>query len=187
MAVAARENRQMWHNSYAVITQRSLTHLDITDNMVNMITEIHTYMEAKMQTEQQDPFEKLFDASTVEDRNELLAKTVYPFARFTSRVDPEIVLTTEGEDLTVREKLLVYLLASKILHLKELRPQENASPTQIEKETGIPGGSIRPNLKALSEDNLVRNIEGQGYYVPDHRIKQVHSLLKEKILYETNN
>lgn len=132
-----------------------------------------------MNAHDNDPFDVLFDDSLVENQNELIAETITPYMRFTSRTDPEIMFTDEGDELTVREKLLVFFLAWKVLSIKGIVSSEDATPKQIEQTTGIPGGSIRPTLKKLLDDKLIRS-QGDGYIVPNSRIKRINDMLVQK-------
>jgi hypothetical protein len=128
-----------------------------------------------------DPFDKLFDDNAGADFRDLLADTVLPFIRFSDRAAPEIVFTLEGEKLTAKEKLLVFLLGRKILFVKGYVPLEGIGPGDIEKATRIPGGTIRPRLRDLVDEKLVRIAEAEGgYLVPNSRVRQISDMLRGK-------
>lgn len=129
--------------------------------------------------DQNDPLSKLFDVSSLEDQREVVADTVFPFARIDGET-LDVRFTQEGEQLTVREKLLVFLLVRKALVMgkKITQEQEAASPSEVEKATGISGGTIRPVLRKLLDEKLIR-MDG-GYFVPNSRIKEIKSILTKK-------
>jgi hypothetical protein len=72
-----------------------------------------------------------------------------------------------GDNLTsLPERVLVYLLAKKALVLRRLQNEvaESARPSEIEKATGIIGGTLRPVLhKLIDERLLVQERDGSGY------------------------
>jgi len=127
--------------------------------------------------DQNDPLSKLFDTSALEDQREVLADTVFPFARIDGET-LDVRFTKEGELLTVREKLLVFLLARKALLMGNKIPLEAVSPSEIERATSISGGTIRPVLRKLVDEKLIR--EDNGYFVPNSRIKEINSILSKK-------
>lgn len=134
-----------------------------------------------------DPFDKLFDTSGLEDKNELIANIIYPYLRFTSMEDPEIRFTPVGEKTTAANKILTFLLAKKVLVIKGLIPLESMTPAEIERETGISGGTVRPTLKRLTDLKFIRQSnDGGGYFVPDGRIRQIELFLKDKSDAPTN-
>lgn len=131
---------------------------------------------------QDDPLGKLFDTTSVQDQRELLADTVYPYARIDGET-LEVHFTEEGEALTSREKILVFLLMRKALFMRNIVSKEAMGPSEIEKGLmTIPGGTLRPLLRKLVDERLVRTDKGEdgGYYVPGNRIKEINALLSKK-------
>lgn len=90
-------------------------------------------------------------------------------------VDPSarrVILTREARGLTARELILVYLLGRKALAaLTEGEFVEAASPKEIEGATGLPGGTVRPNLRKLYDDEIVETGDN-GYTVPSYRLPE---------------
>lgn len=130
---------------------------------------------------QDDPLAMLWDTSSVQDQRQLLAETIFPFARVDGETQ-EIGFTAEGEALTTREKLLVFLLMRKAMMLRGVIVKETMPPAEIAKATGMPGGTIRPVLSQLYSDKLVRKDkeEDGGYFVPASRIKEISAMLAKK-------
>ena len=130
--------------------------------------------------DQNDPLAKLFDTSSLQDHRELLAETIFPYARIDSET-LEVGFTEEGEQLVARDKLLVFLLVRKALFLRNMVPKEAAGPSEIEKATGIPGGTVRPQLRKLVDDKLIRTEANEGgYFVPNAKIKDINKSLTKK-------
>jgi hypothetical protein len=130
-----------------------------------------------MSVDPNDPLAKLYDTSGLQDQREIIAETLFPFARIDSE-NFEVRFTNEGEQLVVREKLLVFLLMRKALKLGGHIAEEAVSPSEIERATGILGGTIRPALRKLVDEKLIR--EEGGYIVPNSRVKDINKLLIKK-------
>ena len=106
---------------------------------------------------------------------ELLANILEPYVQLHTE-PPHPEYTWDGEHLNNKKKILAYLLARKALLELHLIETDKVSPSTIEADTKIPGGSIRPVLKDLREKKLVR--ENDGYFVPNNAIKQVQKLFE---------
>jgi hypothetical protein len=129
-----------------------------------------------------DPLDDLF-VKKEEINRELLARLLVSYVKiYVDKDTPEIVLTKETQKLNIREKLLIYLLARKaiVFRLGEEVYTEYVSPMEIEKETGLKGGSIRPLLRQLLDERLVANDANEkGYYVPTHAIENIVEMLEK--------
>lgn len=124
------------------------------------------------------PLAKLFVDAQALDK-ELLANTLYPFARiYEDHGKLQVGFTKEGDALTVRERLLIFFLARKALHL-EKGADEAITPKDLEAETGISGGTIRPILKQLKDERLVVQVEG-GYIARNHALQAINEILTKK-------
>jgi hypothetical protein len=56
---------------------------------------------------------------------------------------------------------------------------EAASPLEIERATGIPGGSVRPALKRLLKARLVERGIGGGYVVPTYATVRARAYVRQ--------
>lgn len=74
------------------------------------------------------------------------------------------------------EVILAALLARKALVLLDADVVEPVQPKELEDLTGIKGGSLRPALRRLSHEGVVRKVEG-GYTVPSHSLADIANLL----------
>jgi hypothetical protein len=127
-----------------------------------------------------NPLDKLFEDGNALD-TALLADIVFPRARiYVDRGTQHIRFTAEGDKLSVKEKVLIYLLARKALVLKDTEGKtvESASPSEMEKVTGIAGGTLRPALRKLVDDRLlIQEGRGGGYSVPNYALNTISQIL----------
>ncbi len=120
-----------------------------------------------------DPLDQLFvKPEEIEGAERAtLSKMVFPFAS----IDPEsgrIFMKPTFDDLSTKHKVLVYLLARLALSTRPNAPLPAiASPKEIEKGTGLPGGSVRPNLTLLVREHIV-SPSGDGYLVPSASLRR---------------
>jgi hypothetical protein len=116
-----------------------------------------------------------------DDRRRSLARQVSPNIKiYMSGSSYKAKFTMAGNKLSVQQKLLVYLLARKILQDRGLIQLEGMSPGELESETGIPGGTVRPNLRKLLDIQLLENNKEEkgGYYVPNYALERTEKELK---------
>ncbi|MBI1256040.1 MAG: hypothetical protein GC204_01085 [Chloroflexi bacterium] len=132
----------------------------------------------------ESPLSRLFVSNRSPVDEQALADTIASFAVISEQegAPPRIFLTEEGENLTVREKILIVLLCRKaiLLYKKEAIDKEGLSPKEIEDATNIGGGTIRPALKKLSDEHLIEQDKEGAYFVPNRTFRQVTSILRKK-------
>ena len=77
-------------------------------------------------------------------------------------------------------KILLYLLARKAMIALGLDlPEESASATEIMRNTGLKKGTVNPALRALFEDRIVEQSKERRYYIPNHAIEKVKTIISE--------
>lgn len=127
-----------------------------------------------------DPLDDLFVDKAKLDRA-LLARLIQPYIRLYGNTDKAGVTTTPNwRELNIAQKIMTYLLGRKALRLKGLlsEEEEKCSPSEIEEQTGIKGGSIRPNLSKLLDERLLQQEAGK-YWVPDYALTEIQGLLRK--------
>lgn len=79
---------------------------------------------------------------------------------------------------TGRTKILLYLAAIKGWRflLDSGVPPEDATPKEIERATGISGGTVRPVLRTLQDEKILDN-RNSRYGIPAHNLDVVKSLI----------
>jgi hypothetical protein len=114
------------------------------------------------------------------DQKAQIVKMVFPFAA----IDPEkgrVHPKAPFDELNAKDKVLVYLLARLALSaLPDAKASASVSPKEIEEETGLPGGTVRPKLAQLEKERLAFKSEG-GYYVTSATLSRAFKELEPYI------
>lgn len=122
-----------------------------------------------------DPLEELI-VSGKELNRELVAGVLKPFLRIdgaTCTIIPDV----RWQKLSNEAKVLLFLLARKAMVACDLPlDHEGATPAEIEKETDVKGGSIRPILKKLYEQKTLSKSSDGRYFVPNYSLERVKNL-----------
>jgi hypothetical protein len=99
---------------------------------------------------------------------ELVATFLKPYLRIDG-ASCGIIPMPAWSEVPNEARVLLYLVARKAMRALDLPlPEEAATPLEIERATGIPGGSVRPALKRLLKSRLVERSIGVGYVVPNY-------------------
>lgn len=126
----------------------------------------------------QDPLDSIFFTGESIDR-ELLANTLAPFVKiYVQSGKVEIIFTDAGRKLSARGRILVYLLARKAIFLRDstLLEEEAVTPAEIEADTHIPGGTVRPTLKKLADARRVQ-VDASKYSVRNYALPEIYDEL----------
>lgn len=108
---------------------------------------------------------------------ELVGTLLYPYLRIDATTCDVIPLPT-WETASTEARVLLYLLARRAMRALDLPVRhEAASPVQIERATGIPGGSVRPALKRLLKARAVAKDGTIGYIVPNYAMSRVREYI----------
>ncbi len=121
--------------------------------------------------EAKDPLDALF-VEKDQVSNELLRDLLVGFVQLTN--DGLIIAKPEFTSLSNRKKILVILLAKKVLKLK-MEFDEATAGTEIIKVTGLTRGSVYPMLRQLEGERLVASKDGK-YWVPNFALGSVKEL-----------
>jgi hypothetical protein len=119
----------------------------------------------------------------VVDAREIDRELVGTFLKPYVRIDRETcaILPQPGwSEVPNEARVLLYLVARKAMRALALPvPAEAASPLEIERATGIPGGSVRPALKRLLKARLVGRELGGGYIVPNYAMLWARAYVRQ--------
>jgi hypothetical protein len=99
------------------------------------------------------------------------------FVRFTE--DGDLVLLSAFEELPAESRVACVVLAIKALQLVGLRTADNASPAEVCALSGLPGGTVRPKLRALLRKRQVHRDSAGRYSVPVNIAHRTAELLRD--------
>ena len=124
-----------------------------------------------------DPLEDLLlDANEV-DRTQLAQalEGILGVDKETGRV----VLKPGFNALDTKRRVLAFLLGAKVAQLLELLPSESVGPKELEKQTGMPHGTVAPKLSQLLDDKLITKTSTGGYHVAPHQVGAAAAHIRE--------
>lgn len=122
-----------------------------------------------------DPLDELFVSGKELDR-ELLGTVLKPFLRIDQ--DSLTIIPKENwHKLAAEAKIILFLTARRAIKAFNLHLEnEDASPSEIEAETGLKGNTIRPILKRLLEQKIISQPTRGRYLLPNYSIPTVKEL-----------
>ena len=124
-----------------------------------------------------DTLEELV-VSGKELNRELVASVLKPFLRIDGATCT-IIPDARWQTLSNEAKVLQFLLARKAMVALDLPLEhEGATPAEIEQETDVKGGSIRPALKKFFDQKTLTKSNDGRYFVPNYSIERLKSLSK---------
>ena len=119
--------------------------------------------------------------SSREINTDLVAEILAPFVRLDAD-SSDILPTTAWAGLSSETKILLYLLARKaMIALQMSISVEGATPQEIERSTGVIGGTLRPILKRHLGARFVARGQDARYFVPNHAIEAVKMHISERV------
>ncbi len=124
----------------------------------------------------EDVLEELFvDRSTILDQN-VLKELLINYIQLTK--EGGIVLTTNFQKLNRHQKVLIILLARKVLKLK-MGLEEKVTPKDIIDITGLPRGTVAPSVRDLESEGYIRSEQG-AYWIPDSLVLKAKQKFLQK-------
>lgn len=123
-----------------------------------------------------NPLDELFTDSLSQIDPESLASVLKPYLRI-NRENRRIIFTPEGMKITANNKIILFILAQKAMHMTGVRETEAIAPKKIKEELGknIPAGTIDAALKRLSEKGPLKGLDGK-YFIPDFNFHIVEKI-----------
>jgi DNA-binding MarR family transcriptional regulator len=123
-------------------------------------------------TDKHKVLEKLFT-----DDNDINANELYdllsPFIKINKTNKSIIFLDSNKQSL--KNKIILFLLAKKVLFLLEQIETDHIKPKDIIKETGISKGSVLPTLKLLKEakNGSLISTDVDGCYITSYQVSKI--------------
>ncbi|MBP6060546.1 MAG: hypothetical protein KA515_00885 [Candidatus Pacebacteria bacterium] len=89
-----------------------------------------------------------------------------------------VVFLPKAQNLSNEKKILLYLVGLKGWQfvVKDNPPTNEALPRDIERVTGIRGGSLRPMLRSLLQSKMLNSRKGK-YEIPTHNFGRVREIM----------
>lgn len=108
---------------------------------------------------------------------EVVANILSPFLKV-DRDSCAIVPNEQWLELNNELKIVLFLVARKAMKFRGLAiDNEGALPSEIEKETGVKGGSVRPKLKELFEQRIINRTDDARYFVPNYSLVKIKTIM----------
>lgn len=100
------------------------------------------------------------------------------------KYDPDhstVVFLPKTQTLSVEKRILLYMVALRGWRfvVEEKPPNSDASPAEIEKATGLRGGTIRPILRAMVQSRILASHKGR-YELPAHNMGRVREAINNE-------
>ena len=115
-------------------------------------------------------------------QDEILENTILESLRGLVSLDNkngEIYPTDRYTKLRADAKICVYLIARKAAHLLGLNEADAVSAKTIRERTGMPMGTVNPNLRALAERGIIGQNDAKEYYIPPHGLALAREIIRE--------
>lgn len=104
-----------------------------------------------------------------------LASVLRPYVRFTP--NGQLILEERFGDLNSLEKLCCVLLAYRAMHMVGLRDGAGVLAVEVEAETGLPGGTIRPKLSQLRKVRIAAQ-NGKHWLIPTYSVRRAAAMIR---------
>lgn len=124
-------------------------------------------------TDKNEVLKQLFTDDNDINANELF-DLLSPFIKI-NKSDKGIIFLDSATKHSLKNKIILFLLAKKVLFLLKEIETDRVRSTDIIKETGIPKGSVNPTLKLLKEtkgSSLVTS-DKDGYYITSYQVSKI--------------
>ena len=126
-----------------------------------------------------DPLAALvIDAQSVD--RERLAKALEGRVRIDPRESLIRFMPGIKQQATIKQLILAALLGQMAIRLLNVEQPEGLTPGELAQCTGAKGSSLRPQLKALADDEIVLKNSAALYVVPAHSFGRVLEMLGDQ-------
>jgi prolyl-tRNA editing enzyme YbaK/EbsC (Cys-tRNA(Pro) deacylase) len=91
-----------------------------------------------------------------------------------------VVLKPGFNDLDARRRVLAFLLGAKVAQLLGLAETEAVAPKDLEKQTGMPHGTVAPKLGQLLDEKFIAKTPQGGYHVAPHQVTRAAAEIRRE-------
>ena len=123
--------------------------------------------------EKNEILHKLFTDDNDVNADELF-ELLSPFIKI-NKTTKNIIFLDPAHEMPLKNKMILFLLAKKVLFLLGQSESDRVKPRDLIEETGIPKGSVLPTLKNLKEKKgggLISS-DAEGYYITSYQITKI--------------
>jgi len=126
-----------------------------------------------------NPLDELFTDERSQIDPASLAAILRPFLRI-NKENKRVIFTPQGMDITANNKIILFVLARKVMFLQGVSESDSVRPKEIKEELGknIPAGTIDAGLKYLSEKGPLKG-QDRKYFIPDFNFPQVEKIFNK--------
>jgi len=108
---------------------------------------------------------------------DLLIKILSPFLKI-DQDSCSIIPSERWLKVNNELKIILFLIARKAMKVRGLPiDNEEATPSEIGKEIGLKGGSVRPKLKSLFEQKIINRTDDARYFVPNYSLTKIKTMV----------
>jgi prolyl-tRNA editing enzyme YbaK/EbsC (Cys-tRNA(Pro) deacylase) len=93
-----------------------------------------------------------------------------------------VVLKPGFNDLDTKHRVLAFLLGAKVAHLLGVAETEAVAPKELEKQTGMPHGTVAPKLGQLIDEKLIAKTPQGGYHVAPHQVGRASDAIRGDVI-----
>ncbi len=123
------------------------------------------------QNNSNDPLRELLVEVVEVDRIHIV-KVLKDYLRLNSK-DGKIILQEKFSHLSIRNKVLAYLLGRKVSSMLEYEKSNAVSKDEIKFATGIIRGTLTPIIIELKTQELISRAKSEGYFISDNQMLYV--------------
>ena len=123
-----------------------------------------------------NPLDELFTETASQVDPASIAATLKPFLRI-NRETNHILFTQKGMRVNANNKIILFILARKAMHMQGVVDTETVTPKDIKEELGknIPSGTIDVAIKRVTDKGLVKKTDGK-YFIPDFNFPLIEEI-----------
>jgi hypothetical protein len=92
-----------------------------------------------------------------------------------------VVLKPGFNDLDAKHRVLAFLLGAKVANLLGVAESEAVAPKELEKQTGMPHGTVAPKLGQLLDEKLIAKTPQGGYHVAPHQVGRAADAIRSGV------
>jgi len=90
----------------------------------------------------------------------------------------EVILKPAFEELKSEKKVAVVVALQKARHELDYIDTEKSTPSELEEISGLKLGTIKPKVRELEKEGLLKNEDG-SYFLPNYNLNKIKELIEK--------